>query len=144
MKDPETYQEIEDLLRMEKPRVTAPPDLEERILSSIDAVERTRKARFWAWLVLPAAAAVGVIMLRPLQQSQHSPVTRIEPVPVVEPPVEAPHVEAAVNEVVAEERRFTALFENPLEREARALRRDARRAGHFLINALPSLSVEAE
>jgi hypothetical protein len=35
-----------------------------------------------------------------------------------------------------------AFFENPLDREARALQRDVGRAGRFLISCLPSLRVE--
>lgn len=149
MKDHESYREIEDLLRGDKPRVTPPPGLEARILVSIETSERAMNRRWWPWLFVPAAAAIGIVMLRPLHQQKQSPAAKIEPPRIERPLVETSHievfpVEAAVNEVALEEGRLASFFENPLARETRALKRDARRAGHFLIRALPSLSVEAE
>ena len=133
MKDHEPHREIEDLLRADKPRVIPPPDLEARILSAIVSGERSRKHRFWSWLLLPAAAAIGIMMLRPVHQPPAAPVTRIEP----------PHPTVEVKETVVETKP-APLFENPLEREAIALRRDAKRAGHFLVNCLPSLDIQPE
>jgi len=156
MNDHEPFREIEDLLRADKPRVTPPPGLEERILDSIQRNERERKLRILPWLLVPAAAAaVAIAMLWPSQQPGQTPVAGTETVPVVEKPVEvaevqetlsveAPPEEVAGNTGNAGEHGLAAFFENPLARETRALKRDARRAGHFLINALPSLSVEVE
>lgn len=127
MKKHEPCRAIEELLRSEKPRVLTPPDLEAKILLALESGVPSKGRRFLPWLLLPAAAAVGVIMLRPTHPQIPQPGTQITPIyPEAVVAAEAAKPQPAI------------YFENPLARESLALQRDAGRAGHFLINCLPS------
>ncbi len=121
MKSREPFHEIGDLLRSHKPDPRPSSGLEMRILRSLSPREPSR--RLWPWFLLPPAVALGILLLWPDLSPPSAAVTLDDPAPP--PPVEneAPLI-------------FPA---NPLEREALALRRDAGRAGRFLIDCLPSL-----
>ncbi len=128
--DPE--RKVERMLRASKPAAEVPPGLESRILHAI-ARERPAAApanrRWLPWLLLPAAAVLALLLARPAEK----------PLPPPQPQVlTAPAEEAAP----PPEKDALALLEriNPLARESRALKRDAGRAGRFLLECLPSLS----
>jgi hypothetical protein len=114
--------ELGELLRSHTPDPRPSPGLERRIMH---ALPDRRKGTGWAWFALPPALALVALMLAPADR----PAAPTAAVP-------APPAEAAEAPVV------TALVEDalhPLERETAALQRDARRAGRFLIDCLPSL-----
>jgi hypothetical protein len=123
MKHHEPYDGIGDLLRSEKPQVVPPRGLETRILSSLESREHSRICRIWPWLIFPPAAAIGLLLLFQPFDRKSSPVTGID----------MPRSEAMASRLPS------VRFENPFERESLALRRDAQRAGRFLIHCLPSL-----
>lgn len=127
MNPEEPHDEIGEMLRASKPRVSPPAGLEARILRSLEPREPKPAIRFWPWLLLPPAMAAVVLMLRPVP-TEKPPVTRIDP-----PPVEIVKTEPA-----------SVRWKNPLETESLALQRDVRRAGNFLIHCLPSVPAPAE
>jgi hypothetical protein len=126
MKSHEPYDEIGELLRSHKPRIAPPPGLEARILRSLAPREPSLISRFWPWLLLPPAMAMGLLLLRPTYQ-RPSPTTHVntQPPALAAPPIYPDYI-------------------NPLESESLALERDARRAGRFLIECLPSFGGVAE
>jgi hypothetical protein len=116
------FHDIGDLLRSRKPDPRPTPVLESRILRAISSTGPA--PRRWPWFLLPPAVAMGVILLWP--EPAGLPSVSIRPDP------EAGRVDPAGS---AE----PGFMHNPLEREKLALQRDARRAGRFLIDCLPSL-----
>lgn len=79
----------------------------------------------WPWFLLPPAVALGMILLWP--DATVSPRITRQP---DRPTAPAEHPGPAELEFAS----------NPLELEKLALQRDARRAGRFLIDCLPSLA----
>jgi hypothetical protein len=121
MKLDDTHDEIGALLRSQKPRLEASPGLETRILRELDRRQRPAPAKRWLWFALPPAlAAITLVVLHQPERAStgnpgaafHGASTPEEPAPIVEG--------------------------NPLRQESLALSRDARRAGRFLIDCLPS------
>lgn len=126
MKSDEPFHEIGKLLRSQHPDPRPSPGLELRILRAVNQPPRPAKASLWPWFLIPPALAMAVVLMWP---QSTTPV--VAPVVVRQadpPPVEIaePAIALAVNEI------------NPLRKESRALRRDAERAGRFLIDCLPS------
>jgi len=119
------FQDIDDLLRSQKPSPQPSPGLEMRILRALPS--REKSSRIWPWFLLPPAVAMGVVMYWPKPEPQA--VVSQQPKPVIEKSVET--ATAPAEEIT--------LTSNPLEREKVALQRDAQRAGRFLIDCLPSL-----
>jgi hypothetical protein len=134
MNSPDPFDEIGDLLRSHKPDPQPSPGLEARIVGRLVSREPAFIRRAWPWFLLPPAVALGMVLLWPAPPA---------PLPVVAqdpPPTEAPAVATAEPAVES----APLLANNPLEREKRALQNDARRAGRFLIDCLPSLSVSTD
>lgn len=128
MKPDESFQEIGELLRSQKSEVLPAPGLEQRILHALDRHQRPAPRPWRPWLFLPPAFAALALLLwqRPASTSPeivHTP-----------PPVVAP-TETVIS---------LADLGNPLSVESAALSRDAKRAGDFLINCLPSLTSVGE
>ena len=126
MKSHDPFDDIGELLRSHKPDPQPPPGLEARILRAIEARKPAGRT-IWPWFILPPAAAMATVLLWP-EPAPQAAVTRHDP-----PPQEAVEKEAP-----------PVLSDNPLERETLALELDARRAGQFLINCLPSLGTPVE
>ena len=120
MKPENSFQEIGELLRSQKPDVTPAPGLEQRILHALDRHQRPPSRPRWPWLLLPPAFAAITFLLWPAPPASLPNIAR-QPLPV-EPVIS-----------------LTDLG-NPLSTETTALSRDAKRAGDFLINCLPSIS----
>ncbi len=118
--------EVDRLLRASPPDLPPPPGLETRIRAALRAAPRPAPAILrpllagFAALCLAAAAWVAT---RP--QAPPPPAVADRP----PPRVAAPPPPAATP------------FPNPLRAEARALRNDAGRAGRFMLDCLPSLTV---
>lgn len=136
MNTADPHDEIGDLLRSRKPTPQPSPDLEARILRALSRpAPRPKRAFSLAWLFLPPALVALLLVFqwqRPLMPSPGA-VASVEvttPSPVdqrVEAPFELPGI-------------ADLLDGNPVQAEARALQRDAGRAGRFLISCLPSIS----
>lgn len=132
MNSPEPFDEIGGLLRSHKPDPRPSPGLESRIVRGLVSREPALIRRAWLWFVLPPAiAALGIVLLWPSPSAPTPPpaVARAEPAPV---------------EAVVAIEAAPLLVNNPLELEKRALQNDARRAGRFLIDCLPSLAMPLE
>ncbi|MCW1913646.1 hypothetical protein OJ996_08670 [Luteolibacter sp. GHJ8] len=125
MKHHDAHDEIGALLRGQKPEANAPPGLESRILRDLDRRQRPVPERRWIWFVAPAAIAAVIVLI-----DNQSP----QPAPASKPQV--------VQQNEPEEETNPATEVNPLKRESLALTRDARRAGRFLIDCLPSASAK--
>lgn len=135
MKSEESHQEVADLLRSRAPEVAAPPGLEGRILRAIgEERHRPQAIHWWKWLMLPPAVAMLMVIVSPEKKDSAKPVA--ENLKPVVPPVETPK----------EKETATASLDtmNPLAKETEALKRDAERAGKFLINCLPSVNSMTE
>ncbi len=157
MNSPEPFDEIGDLLRSHKPDPQPSPGLEARIVRRLVRREPALIRRAWPWFLLPPATALGIVLLWP-SPSVPPPVAAAEvPLPVeamvppaegVVPPAEGmvPPAEGVVPpaEGVAAIEAAPLLANNPLELEKRALQKDARRAGRFLMDCLPSLAMPLE
>jgi hypothetical protein len=150
MNSPEPFDEIGDLLRSHKPDPQPSPGLEARIVRRLVRREPTLIRRAWPWFLLPPATALGIVLLWPSPSIPPPVVAAGEPPPVevMVPPVEAmvPPAEGVVPpaEGVAAIEAAPLLANNPLELEKRALQKDARRAGRFLMDCLPSLAMPLE
>lgn len=121
MKHDDVHDEIGALLRSHKPRLDASPGLETRILRELDRRQQPTPARRWPWFALPPAFAA--IILVAWQQVQ-------------KPATGAP--ETVSHDAPKPEEVPSIVERNPLKQESLALGRDARRAGRFLIDSLPS------
>ena len=129
MKHDDPFQEIGDLLHSHKPDPQPSPGLEARILRELDRRQRPEPVSWWKWLVVPPALAAVALLLWPREQDQASQtVVGGSPVP------------SRAEEAREPEEPFLIDDSNPLKMETAALRRDARRAGRFLIDSLPTLS----
>ena len=128
MKPDESFQEIGELLRSQKSEVLPAPGLEQRILRALDRHQRPAPRPRWPWLLLPPASAALTFLLwqRPAATSPEI--------------VRTPQPVAVPTETVIS----LADLGNPLSAESAALSRDAKRAGDFLINCLPSLTSVGE
>lgn len=125
MKNDDSDREIGDLLRSRKPSAEPSPFLEDRILLALERHRRPAPRRRWPWLLVPPAfAALALLLSRPPAPRQE--ISRTTPLAPVEPAIRL------------------ADFTNPLEQETLALNRDARRAGDFLLDCLPSLGRVSE
>ncbi len=142
MNSRDPHHEIAELLRSHKPSPASPPGLESRILRALHERQRPPARRFrWPWLLLPpAVAAAVVVVLRAPSPSPTTPAVAREHVPL--PAVSLtpdtsirPSIEPAISLIVEG---------NPLNAETAALGRDARRAGSFLIDCLPSIASRGE
>lgn len=134
MKSEDPYTEIGDLLRSRKPEAGAPPGLEGRILRAIGQEKHRRlPAHWWRWLLLPPAAALLLVIASPQKKEDPKPGIAGGHDPVrMTPPVIEDQATAAVGTM------------NPLERESQALKRDAERAGRFLLDCLPTVNSATE
>ncbi|MCW1926605.1 hypothetical protein OKA05_28895 [Luteolibacter arcticus] len=119
------HHEIGDLLRSQKPDPQPSPGLERRILHALPSREKAVARRIWPWFLLPPAVAMGVLIFSPKANSPSGVVQR--PAPEAKEKDDRPETTDAV------------FSKNPLERETVALKRDASRAGRFLIDCLPSM-----
>jgi hypothetical protein len=128
MKPEESHHEIGEHLRSQKPDIATPPGLEQRILQALDRHQRPAPRPWWPWLLLPPAFAALSLLLWPRPAAPVPEIAR-EPLPVAAP------IEPAIS---------LAGLGNPLSAETTALSRDARRAGNFLIDCLPSISSAGE
>lgn len=128
MKQDETFQEIDDLLRSQQPDPFPSPGLEFRILRAVDQQQHRASKRWWPWLALPPALAAAILMLAHRSPVQENSTPVIQAIVSVEPPVEP-----ILSQMMAG---------NPLKDETHSLGRDAERAGNFLINCLPSIGSE--
>lgn len=137
MKSEDPYTEIGDLLRSRKPETGAPPGLEGRILRAIGQEKHRRlPVHWWRWLLLPPAAALLLVITSPQKKE--------DPKPGIAGGHETPKT---TPQVIAEgEDQATAAVAtmNPLERESQALKRDAERAGRFLLDCLPTVNSATE
>ena len=127
MNSREPFHEVGELLRSQKPDLQPSPGLEMRILRALPSRENSTSRRVWPWFLLPPAVAMGVILLAPKPSTP--PMVTQHPEPVKELRLEPDIAESA-------------LSNNPLKHETLALQRDAKRAGRFLIECLPSLEGE--
>jgi len=130
MKTDETDKDIASLLQARKPGVEVPSALEGRILRAIGE-DRYRKSpvAWWKWLAVPVAALLLIVLLAP-QKKEEAPA-------VVEQGKTSPEMAGnGTGEKGAEGDESI----NPLTRESRALKRDAERAGRFLLDSLPSVN----
>lgn len=139
MKTEDSHAEIGDLLRSRKPETAVPPGLEGRILRAVgEQRHRRNPIHWWHWLLLPPAAALLMVVFSPQGKEDLKPVVTggHDPEPMTN------RVEA----VEAKDDRSTATVNtmNPLERESQALKRDAERAGRFLLDCLPSVNSATE
>jgi hypothetical protein len=132
MNSPEPFDEIGDLLRSHKPDPRPSPGLEARIVRRLVSREPTFIGRAWPWFLLPPATALGMVLLWPAPSAPPPAVAADPPAP------------AAPAEAVAAVEAAPMLASNPLELEKRALQNDARRAGRFLMDCLPSLATPLE
>ena len=124
MKSEDPHPQIAALLRSKQPEPMPSPGLETRILRELDRRQHRKPARTWPWLVLPptfAAVVFGVLVSLPKPGGKVQQVTTQAPAKIEE--------EASPAKLLEEE--------NPLKQETAALRRDAQRAGRFLIDCLP-------
>lgn len=118
--------EIDRLLREAPPELPPPPGLEARIRSSLHAAPRPTPTVLRPLCAgLGLAALAGTAALVALQWLAQHPTT---------PPPAANHTPPATTTPA------TPPLTNPLRTEAQALRRDADRAGRFLLDCLPSLT----
>jgi hypothetical protein len=157
MNSPEPFDEIGDLLRSHKPDPQPSPGLETRIVRRLVRREPAFIRRAWLWFLLPPATALGIVLLWP-SPSVPPPVVAAEVPPPAEgvvTPAEgvvtpAEGVVTPADGVVPPAEGVAAieaaplLANNPLELEKRALQNDARRAGRFLMDCLPSLAMPLE
>ena len=131
MKAGDQEKNVECLLRATRPAVEIPPGLEGRILHAIAREQRSAPGvrRWLPWLLLPAAAALALLLARPAA-------------PLPSPPPQARPSPVAKATPPPGKRNTIALLEhmNPLAQESRALEREASKAGRFLLECLPSLS----
>lgn len=134
MKPEETHTEIGDLLRSRKPETGVPPGLEGRILRAV-AQEKHRPSpvRWWRWPLVPPAVALLMVVFAPREEEdgKKQATARPEPPPARMEPDDG-WTTAAMDTM------------NPLERESQALKRDAERAGRFLMDCLPSVNSVTE
>jgi len=128
MKHDDPFQEIGDLLRSHKPDPQPSPGLEARILRELDRRQRPEPVSWWKWLVVPPALAAVALLLWPREQD-----------PASQTVVEGSTVPSRTEET-REPEPLLIDDSNPLKVETAALRRDAKRAGRFLIDSLPTLS----
>lgn len=127
MKHDDDHNEIGAMLRSHKPEPAVPAGLEARILRELDRRQRTAPSRRWVWFAPPAAFAAVVVVMSSLQAPKPGEGTPETVSNAVRP------------DSTPEEDKGSAIVEvNPLKRESVALTRDARRAGRFLIDCLPS------
>lgn len=127
MKPSDEYHEIGEWLRSHKPEITAPADMETRVLRAIreDAQPKPHVSRPWIWWLLPPAAACLLLVLLP---HQGKPETTVE------------------TQAAASGDGTASLLEttnDPLLAESKALGRDVQRASGFLIHCLPSFGDQA-
>ena len=125
MNSRDPFHEIGDLLRSHKPDPQPSPGLEARIVRQLVTREPSLVRRVWPWFLLPPAVAAGIVLMWPAPGSAPTVTYQEPPAPAV---LEVPPPPA----------------DNPLEKEALALHRDARRAGRFLIDCLPSLDLAGD
>lgn len=125
MKHHDAHDEIGALLRSQKPGIEIPAGLEGKILRELDRRQRPAPAKRWLWFAMPAAMATALVVLSSK--------------PEIKPAEPNPHV---VQQNTGKEEADPATEANPLKRESLALTRDARRAGRFLIDCLPSAGAE--
>lgn len=125
MKPSDDCHEIGEWLRSHKPEITAPADMETRILRAIrDDAQPKHVSRPWIWWLLPPAAACLLLVLLPHQEK---PETTVE------------------TKAAASGNGTAGLLEttnDPLLAESKALGRDVQRASGFLIHCLPSVGGE--
>jgi hypothetical protein len=127
MKHDDDHNEIGAMLRSHKPEPVPAPGLEARILRELDRKQRPAPSRRWVWFVAPAAFAAVVVVMSSLQASK----------PVGGSPETAANA-VKLDPAPEEDEASAIVKDNPLKRESVALTRDARRAGRFLIDCLPS------
>ncbi len=125
MKIEDSFVEIGELLRSQKPGIEHSPGLEQRILRAITQTQPPPQARRWIWLALPVAFAAIVILFWKIPEANRPEISRHDP-------PAAPPVSTSIT--------FPEMH-NPLDSERNALSRDVKRAGNFLIDCLPSLAV---
>jgi hypothetical protein len=126
MKHDDAHDEIGAMLRSHKPPLEESPDLEARILRELDRRQRPTPARPWLWFALPTAFAAIVVAMWPQART-----------PKTGGPGAGPS--ATTRESIPEpEKPSSIVDDNPLKQESLALSRDARRAGRFLIDCMPS------
>ena len=143
MNSPEPFDEIGDLLRSHKPDPQPSPGLETRIVRRLVRREPAFIRRAWLWFLLPPATALGIVLLWP-SPSVPPPVVAAEVPPPAEGVVTPADGVVPPAEGVAAIEAAPLLANNPLELEKRALQNDARRAGRFLMDCLPSLAMPLE
>ena len=118
--------EIDRLLRASPPDPPPPPGLETRIRAALHAAPRPAPAiprALLAGFAAVALAAAAWVATRPHEPPPPAVAEQPPPPVATPPPPEA------------------APFANPLRAEVRALRNDAGRAGRFMLDCLPSLTV---
>jgi hypothetical protein len=125
MKHDDSHDEIGTLLRHHKPQPAPSSGLEARILRELDRRQQPAPTRRWVWFVAPAAIAAAVVMMSQPDRSEGEPTRG------------GGAVNAAGGSPM-DEAASPLVEENPLKQESLALSRDARRAGRFLIDCLPS------
>lgn len=138
MKPEETHTEIGDLLRSRKPEIATPPGLEGRILREIGQQKhRPSPIHWWRWFLIPPAAALLMVVFSPKDDDARGTkvITRLDPLPPESTDKTAPENTQAMTATDTV---------NPLERESQALKRDAERAGKFLLECLPSVTSATE
>lgn len=125
MKHHDAHDEIGALLRSQKPGIEIPAGLEGKILRELDRRQRPAPAKRWLWFAVPAAMATALVAISSKPETKP-----VDPKPRV------------VQQDLIEKEADPATEANPLKRESLALTRDARRAGRFLIDCLPSAGTE--
>jgi len=135
MNSAEPHDEIGDLLRSRKPDPQPSPGLEMRILRALGRpVPQPKRGIPRIWFFLPPALAALLLVLqwqRPLTPASGA----VASAGGMAPELLEKDVEGFEFPVIAD-----LLEGNPVQAEARALQRDAGRAGRFLISCLPSIS----
>jgi hypothetical protein len=126
MKHDDAHDEIGAMLRSHKPEPVPSPGLEARILRELDRRQRPTPARPWLWFALPTAFAAIVVAMWPQAET---PKTGSAGAGLSATPGESIPESKAPSSIVDD---------NPLKQESLALSRDARRAGRFLIDCMPS------
>ncbi|WP_193214529.1 hypothetical protein [Luteolibacter marinus] len=129
MKPGHLPQDVEELLRSRKPDPRPSPGLERKIIEALEHRGLRSRFRIRAWHILPPAIAASILLVWPERHPSHGkPSQQAQMAPGSEVTSTTPP-------------ESTADSLNPLERESKALQRDARRTGRFLIDCLPSFSM---